>query len=621
MSKRNGGSAQATSSAPRNLVELLVARAKEPAKVAITYRRGAAWAEMTFQQALEEVQALSAGLVDLGLRPGDRVAIFGGTTMTWMMCDLAVSAAGGITVPIYASNTPDECRYILNDSEASFIFVDNDQPAPAQPGRLTRIRQRLAECPSVKKVIAFEGEVSGDRELPLADLRAQGAAAHQANPAAFSGRVAKIEADDLSTIIYTSGTTGDPKGVMQTHAGWAYQAASLQQMRLMQPTDSVILFLPFAHVFGQLIKSAWLSLGYRLIFAESPEKLLANLAETGPTLLPTVPRVIERLYNAVLAQGGAAPGVRGRMFRWAMGLFDEYVEARKAGRPHHSLGFRLAQKLVFAKAGEGLKQKLGGKLERLVTGGAPLSAKIGWMMELLGFVVVEGYGLTESTAVACLNPPYPVGAAKIGTVGPPLPGTKIKLSPEGEVLIRGPSIMKGYYRNPKASADAVDPEGWLRSGDIGEIDQDGFLRITDRKKDIIITAGGKNVAPQNLENALKAFPIVNQAMVYGDKRPYLTALITVSEEVARKVVDGGGNAASYADLARRPEVTQAVQAAVDALNAAQPSYSTIKRFTVLDHDLSQEGGELTPTSKVKRSRIVQLCQPLLDAMYEEKLVE
>jgi len=332
--------------------------------------------------------------------------------------------------------------------------------------------------------------------------------------------------------------------------------------------------------------------------------------------------VIERLYNAVLAQGGAAPGVRGRMFRWAMGLFDEYVEARRAGRPYSSLGFRLAQKLVFARMGEGLKQKVGGKLERLVTGGAPLSAKIGWMMELLGFVVVEGYGLTESTAVACVNPPYPVGAAKIGTVGPPLPGTKLKLSPEGEVLIRGPSIMKGYYRNPQASADALDPEGWLRSGDIGEIDRDGFLRITDRKKDIIITAGGKNVAPQNLENALKAFPIVNQAMVYGDKRPYLTALITVSEEVARKVVAGqGGSAASYAQLARRPEVTQAVQAAVDALNAAQPSYSTIKKFTVLDHDLSQEGGELTPTSKVKRSRIVQLCQPLLNAMYEEKLVE
>ncbi|HVE82317.1 MAG TPA: long-chain fatty acid--CoA ligase [Myxococcales bacterium] len=607
--------ARTTSGAPQNLVELLLERAKEPGKVAITHRKDGAWAEMTWGQALEEVQALSAGLVGLGLQPGERVAIFGGTTPQWMLCDLAVSAAGGITVPIYASNTPDEVKYILNNSEASYVFVDHDLP----PGRLGRVRARLSDCPSVRKVIAFEGATTGDQELPLADLRQKGAEAHQASPGAFAERVAKVKADDLSTIIYTSGTTGDPKGVMQTHAGWAYQATSLEQIRLMQPTDGVMLFLPFAHVFGQLLKSGWLSLGYRLIFAESPEKLLGNLAETHPTLLPTVPRVIERIYNGVLAQGGAAPGMKGRLFRWAMSLFDEYVEARKAGRPYRSLSFSLARKLVFAKAGEGLKQKLGGKLERFVTGGAPLSAKIGWLMELLGFVVVEGYGLTESTAIACVNPPYPIGAAKIGTVGPPLPGTTLKLAPDGEVLIRGPSVMKGYFKNPQASADALDPEGWLRSGDIGEIDQDGFLRITDRKKDIIITAGGKNVAPQNLENALKAFPIVNQAMVYGDKRPYLTALITVSEEVARKVA--GGAAGTYAELAQKPEVKAAVQAAVDAFNASQPSYSTIKKFSLLDHDLSQEGGELTPTSKVKRARIIQLCQPLLDSMYEEKLVE
>ena len=619
---QNAAAARGTSSASQNLVELLIARAAEPPKVAVSYKKDTGWAEMTFPQALEEVQAISAGLVGLGLQPGDRVAIFGGTTVTWMLCDLAVSAAGGITVPIYASNTPDEVRYILNNSEASFVFVDGDVPTPALPGRLTRVRSRLGECPSVKKIIAFDGAPSGNKEMLLADLKSKGAEAHKANPSAFKDRVARIKADDLAIIIYTSGTTGDPKGVMQTHASWAYQAESLRQMRLMQPTDAVMLFLPFAHVFGQLIKTGWVALGYRLIIAESPEKLLPNLAETGPTLLPTVPRVIERLYNAVLAQGTAAEGVQGRMFKWAMGLFDEYVEARKAGKIYRTLGWSMAKQMVFAKAGEGLRQKLGGKLERLVTGGAPLSPKIGWLMELLGFVVVEGYGLTESTAVACLNPPYPIGAAKIGTVGPPLPGTDLKLSADGEVLIRGPSIMKGYYKNPTASAEAVDPDGWLRSGDIGEIDRDGFLRITDRKKDIIITAGGKNVAPQNLENALKAFPIVNQAMVYGDKRPYLTALITVSEEVARRVVtEKGATAGNYAELARRPEVQQAVQAAVDAFNANQPQYSTIKKFTVLDHDLSQEGGELTPTSKVKRSRIVQMCRPQLEAMYEEKLVE
>jgi long-chain acyl-CoA synthetase len=609
----------ATEAQGRNLVELLIARAARPDRPAATVKRGAGWADVTWPEVLAEVKRVSAGLLSSGVKPGDRVAIFGSPSLQWVICDLAISAAQAITVPIYGSNTPDECRYILQNSESVALFVDDDEADAKQPGRMTRIRQKLGECPSVRKVYLFEGPAQGDREVPLAELLKAGDSAERASPGAFEERVRKLGPDDPAHFIYTSGTTGDPKGVIITHGNWAYETSALRQIALMEPHDAVLLFPPLAHIFAQVIKAAWLSMGFRMIFAESVDKLMSNLVETHPTILPSVPRVFEKVYSGVVANGTAQPGMKGKLARWAFRLFDEYVEAKGAGREYHSLGFALARKLVFTKIRATLDEKTGGKIRIFISGGAPLSKKIAHLFDIVGYKVLEGYGLTETSAATCVNLPHQI---KLGTVGPPVPGTEVKIASDGEILIRGPGVMKGYYKNPTATAEAIDAEGWFHSGDIGEKDPEGFVRITDRKKDIIVTAGGKNVAPQNIENLLKTFPLVSQAMVYGDKRKYLTVLICVGEEPARKLLtEKGIQAGAYASMVQRPELREAVKAIIDQVNAQLPPYETLKNFALLDHELTQESGELTPTLKVKRKVTTQRYKSMLDSLYQGDAID
>ena len=599
----------------RNLVELLLQRAQSPTKVAVSWKTGGRWEDVTWGRILEDVQALSAGLIAQGVKPGDRVAIFADTSLQWVVCDLAVSAAQAVTVPIYASNTPDEVRYILNHSEASFVFVDHDEQTHKQAGRATRLRQKLAECPGVRKVVLFEGAASGEAELSLSQLMEQGRAAHAARPESFGERARAMGPEDTCCIIYTSGTTGDPKGVLLTHGNWAYEAHGVAGIGVMAPGDVVMMFLPLAHSFGQVVKAGWLAMGFRMVFAESAEKLLGNLVETRPTILPAVPRVYEKVYNGVVANGSAAPGVKGRLFRWAFALFDEYVDAKLQGREPAHLGLALARKLVFSKVRASLDAKLGGNLRLFISGGAPLSRKIAYFFALLGYKVLEGYGLTETSAASCVNPPERI---KIGTVGPPLAGTQVKLAPDGEILLHGPGVMKGYYKNPEATAEVLEADGWFHTGDIGEVDADGYVIITDRKKDIIVTSGGKNISPQNLESTLKTFPLISQAVVHGDKRKYLVALLTVAEEPARKLLaDKGVKAGSYAELCRQPLIRAAVQEILDKVNAELPSYSTLKRFALMDADFSQETGELTPSLKVKRKHVSQKFKAVLDALYDK----
>ncbi|HYO56076.1 long-chain fatty acid--CoA ligase [Archangium sp.] len=599
----------------QNLIELLLQRAQTPSKVAAVWKTGGRWEEVTWGRILEDVKVLSAGLIAQGVKPGDRVAIFADTSLLFAVCDLAVSAAQAISIPIYGSNTPDEVRYILNHSGTSFVFVDHDEKTPKQAGRATRLRQRLAECPTVRKVVLFDGQPSGDMEMTLADLRTQGLAAHTARPGSFDERVHSVKKDEICHIIYTSGTTGDPKGVLLSHGSWAYVAEAVREVGMMLPADSVMMFLPLAHSFGQSVKATWLSLSFKIIFAESVDKLLGNLMETHPTILPAVPRVFEKVYNGVVANGSAAPGIKGRLFRWALSVFDEYVEAKNQGRAPPGLSLTLARKLVFSKVRATLDEKLGGHIRLLVSGGAPLSRKIAWFFDLLGYKVLEGYGLTETAAGTCVNRPEKI---KIGTVGPPVPGTEARIAQDGEILIRGPGVMKGYYKNDVATAEVLEPDGWFHTGDIGEVDVDGYVRITDRKKDIIVTSGGKNVAPQNIENTLKTFPLISQAVVHGDKRKYLVALVTVSEEAARKLLtEKGVTPGSYAELCRRPEIQAAVQEILDKVNTELPSYASLKRFAVMEADFSQETGELTPSLKVKRKHVSQKFRAVLDGLYEK----
>ncbi|MBK7863967.1 MAG: long-chain fatty acid--CoA ligase [Archangiaceae bacterium] len=600
----------------RNLVELLYSRVRENRGPAVTHKVDGKWVDVGWASILEEVKKISAGLTAAGVQPGDRVAIFGATTLTWVLCDLAISATRAVCVPIYASNTPDEVEYILQNSGASVLFVDNDAADSKQPGRLSRVRAKLGACPGVKKVVLFEGAAGGERETTLAKLVEGGAAEA---PEAFDARVKALEPGDLCHFIYTSGTTGNPKGVMLTQANWAYEAKATRDIALMEQGDAVMLFLPLAHSFAQVVKACWLGMGFRLVFAESIDKLIANLPETQPSILPAVPRVFEKVFAGVQANAMSAPGLKGRLARWAFRLFDEYVEAMKMGRPYDSLGWSLAKKLVFAKVKATLDQRMGGKMRLFISGGAPLSPKIAYFFDLIGFQVLEGFGLTETSAATTVNRP---GKAKIGTVGVAVPGSVVKIASDGEILIKGPGVMKGYYQNEAATNEVLEADGWFHTGDIGEIDHEGYVRITDRKKDIIVTAGGKNVAPQNLENSLKTYPIVSSAMVHGDKRAYLTVLICVNEEAGKKLLaEKGVTVNSYPELVARPEIREAVQKTLDALNADQPPYNTLKRFALMDHDFTQETGELTPTLKVKRKFCTQKYQSVLDGLYDEKRVE
>ncbi len=595
----------------KNLVELLIRRVKDSRGPAVQHKTAAGWVDVSWADVLAQVKVLSNALVGWGVKPGDRVAIFGATTLQWVVTDLAVSAARAITVPIYASNTPDEIRYVLQHSGATLCFVDNDAADAKQPGRLTRVRQRLAECAAVKQVVLFEGAAGAEKEITLAALLQKGAGVD-----GFAERVAAVQADDLCHFIYTSGTTGDPKGVMLSHGNWAYEAKTCRKIGLMQNDDSVMLFLPLAHSFAQVIKAAWLGLGFKLVFAESIDTLIANLAESKPSILPAVPRVFEKVFSGVQSNAMGAAGVKGKLGRWAFRLFDEYVEAKLQGRTYDSLGWSLAKRLVFSKAKAGLAEKLGGRMRLFISGGAPLSKKIAYFFDLLGFEVLEGFGLTETSAASCVNRP---GKFKIGTVGPAVPGTEVKIAADGEILIKGPGVMKGYYGNPEATAEVLEKDGWFHSGDIGEIDGEGNVRITDRKKDIIVTAGGKNVAPQNLENVLKTHPIISTAMVHGDKRAYLTVLVCVNEENGKKLLaEKGVSATSYAEIIGRPEIREAVQKVLSQVNSEQPPYNTLKKFHLMDHDFTQETGELTPTLKVKRKLCTSRYLPLLDALYDSK---
>ena len=611
---------QAVGAGVRNLVDLLVLRGADAKAPAARMRVDGAWRSVPWGEVLADVQRVSEGLVALGVQPGDRVAVFAPTSYTYLVVDLAISAARGWVVPIYASSTADELHYILEHCGATALFVDGDTADGRQAGRLTRARARRGALPALRHTIAFDGPVQGPGEVSLATLREDGERRRAQAPRAFQERVAALAPEDTWGLIYTSGTTGHPKGVVLTHANWVYEAQSTTLIGDMTPADTVMLFLPLAHSFGQVTKAAWLYRGFEMILAQSLDTLGEDIATSGPTLLPAVPRVFEKVYAGVRTKGESQPGVKGALARWAFREFDAWADARVRGERYDGMGWALAKRVVFdKKVRPTLEERLGGRMRMFISGGAPLSRKVAYFFEMLGLVVYEGYGLTESAAGTTVNRPDGV---KIGTVGRPYPGTEIRIAEDGEVLVRGPGIMKGYYKNDIATAEALDADGWLHTGDVGELDREGFLRITDRKKDLIVTAGGKNIPPQNLENALKAFPLVSQAMVHGDKRAYLTALLCVNEDAARRALAEAGATApeGYAALRDVPQLRAAVQAVVDRVNAELPPYSQLKKFTLMDHDFTVESGDLTPSLKVKRKLCTQKYGALLDAMYDGQRV-
>ena len=585
----------------RNLVEQFEATAARHAdRPCAKHKAGGRWIDTTWAEFARRARNVSDGLAAMGVQRGDRVALLGETTLEWNVADLGAMGAAAISVPIYQSLKPHDVAYILENAGARFIFVDGEN----QAAKIREVKDRL---PALEGVIRFTGTPGAPWERTLADVEQAGVEWRRGNEAAHAARLASISLDDPACFIYTSGTTGNPKGVILTHGNWVYEGDAVAQIALLVEQELVLMFLPMAHSFAKVVQAAWLKLGFTMAFCESIEKLVDNAAEVRPTVLPAVPRIFEKAYNTVVAKGLATPGIKGRLFKWALESLDTWALAKERGEtPPTSLGLLVGQKLVFPKLGATLAERFGGRVRFFVSGGAPLSPKIAWFFNAVGLTILEGYGLTETAAGTCVNRP---GKNAIGTVGLPVPGTQVRIAPDGEILLRGGGVMKGYYQAPQATAEAL-VDGWFHTGDIGELDSEGRLRITDRKKDIIVTAGGKNVAPQNLENELKASePILSQVMVHGDKRKFLSALVTLNEDAARKVAAGNG------PLHEAPVVRARVQAAIDRLNAQQASYSTIKKFAILPKDFTVDSGELTPTLKVKRKLCTQKYKDLLDSFY------
>ncbi len=590
----------------RNLVQVFEEQVgRRGDATALTFKRDGAWRTMSWKELGRRVRDVADGLASLGVKAGDRVSILGDTCAEWIIADVAIMSAGAITVPIYQSNPAHEVQYILQDAGATWIFVDHEHQA-------AKIREEAAKLPELKGVIRFFGDPMADHEHTLAAVENRGIGWREGNPGAHAARVAAVKPSDPASYLYTSGTTGNPKGVVLTHGAWTYEAEAVADLKLVMESDTVLMFLPMAHSFAKVIEAVWFGEGATAAFVESIDKIVDNAGEVRPTVMPSVPRIFEKAYDAVLAKGLATPGVKGWLFGLAMNGFEAWADGKAKGMEVRTLGFRIGEKLVFPKLAEALSARFGGRMRLFVSGGAPLSPRINWFFTMLGFTLLEGYGLTETAAGTCVNR---IGKNKIGTVGAPIPGTEVRIAEDGEILIKGGGVMKEYYRRPEATAEILK-DGWLYTGDIGELDADGYLRITDRKKDLIKTSGGKYIAPQNLENELKADPLISQVMVHGDQRKFVVALVTLSPENARQWATEQGIGEDEA-LHVHPKVKARIQQAVDALNAKQASYATIKKFAILEHDFTQERGDLTPTLKVKRKVVTERHRKLLDAFYAE----
>ncbi|HEY2900765.1 MAG TPA: long-chain fatty acid--CoA ligase [Polyangia bacterium] len=607
---------------PKTAVEMWKRRvAASAGKPAFQHKVGAAWSIMTYAEADAVAREIAAGLIAQGVVPGDRICVLAQTRLEWVLCDLGILLAGAVTVPIYASNTPEQCEFIIRDAGAKVVILED----AAQIDKLIPLRHRLF---TVMSLVHMAGDATLERPdakgrtfVPLAEavqgaadfvqslegLRAAGRAWTGAHPDELDKHADGVGPDSTFTIIYTSGTTGTPKGVVLTHENLASGVCSSVRAMSMREDDQQYLFLPLAHVLGRELEWAPIEIGCLTTFSQGTAKIKDDLTETRPTFMAGVPRIFEKFHSGVLAGLKQGSPAKLKLIGWAMRVGAAASARQRAGKmvgPWLGLQRALADKLVFSK----LRAKLG--LDRcrfLISGGAPLGAEIGQFFHGVGVLILEGYGLTETMAAAFLNR---IDHFRFGTVGPALDVVELRFADDGEILMRGPSVFRQYYNNPTATAESVESDGWFHSGDIGML-EDGLLRITDRKKDLIVTAGGKKVAPQPLENAIKArSPLVSQALVYGDKRPYCVALLTPSEEAIKRF--GGGDPGKLSESA---PLRAEVQKAMDALNATLASYETIKRFAILSTEFSEAAGELTPSLKVKRKVVIDKYRPAIEALY------
>ena len=580
-----------------SLVDDIVDNAQTaPQRVALSVNRGGAWVGVTSQQFLDQVKAVAKGIVASGVEPGQRVGIMSRTRYDWTVADYAIWYAGATVVPIYETSSAEQVEWILGDSNAVGVFLESAKNKKV----FDEVADRLPDC--TRAWIFDDGA--------LDTLVAAGAGISDEE---LERRRATLNPESLATIIYTSGTTGRPKGCMLTHGNFMFEVdnivAGMPQLFTVQGA-STLLFLPLAHVFGRIIQLGCIHSGTRLGHAPDVKNLLGDLQSFQPTFLLAVPRVFEKVFNS--AQQKATAEGKGNIFNTAAQTAIDYSKSLDTGGP--GLGLKIKHKvfdrLVYGK----LRAAMGGKIEWAVSGGAPLGDRLGHFFRGIGVTILEGYGLTETSAATTVNRP---DALKIGTVGQPFPGASVKVAADGELMLAGAQIFKGYWNNPTATAEAIEPDGWFHSGDIGEIDDQGFVKITGRKKELIVTAGGKNVAPAVLEDRLRANWLVSQCMVVGDAQPFIAALVTIDPESFPGWLKQAGKpeGSTIASMTNDPDLVAEIQKAVDEANKAVSNAEAIKKFTILPEDWTEEGGQLTPSMKLKRNVVMKEYASEVDALY------
>ncbi|MFD6112303.1 AMP-dependent synthetase/ligase [Streptomyces yangpuensis] len=590
--------------------------------VPATDGRGATddWKSLSWSQAAERVYAIAAGMISLGLGTEERVALASNTRVEWILSDLGVMCAGGAVTTVYPSTNADESAFILADSESQVLIAED-------AAQLAKARERRADLPHLRHVVVMEAAdavpAEGDPEdwvLSLADLEARGREYLAKHPEAVDERIASITSEQLATLIYTSGTTGRPKGVRLLHDNWSYLAKAMVATGLIGKEDVQYLWLPLAHVFGKVLTSGQIEAGHVTAVDGRIDKIIENLPVVQPTYMAAVPRIFEKVYNGVAAKARAGGGAKYKIFQWSVGVAREYAKVtqdnfRRTGRATAPFTLTTKHKVADALVYSKLRDAFGGRLRAAVSGASALAPDIGFFFSGAGVHILEGYGLTESSAASFVNPGE---AYRTGTVGKPLPGTEVRIADDGEVLLRGPGIMQGYHRQPDKTAEVLESDGWLHTGDIGELSADGYLRITDRKKDLIKTSGGKYVAPAEIEGQFKAIcPYVSTIVVHGADRNFCSALIALDEpSILTWAAENGLEGRTYKEVLAAPETDRLIETYVQTLNEGLQRWQTVKKFRILPRDLDVEHGDLTPSLKLKRPVVEREFKHLIDEMYE-----
>ncbi|GAA4752166.1 AMP-dependent synthetase/ligase [Nocardioides endophyticus] len=573
---------------------------------AYRFPRGETWESVTWRQAGDIVERLAAGLLSLGIEPEQRVGIASATRYEWILADLAIMCAAGATTTVYPTTNAEDTTYILSDAECRVVFAEDDE-------QIAKLVANKAELPYVGKVVTFDGKTDGDWVIGLDDLAKLGDAYLAEHPGIVEETAKAISPDALATLIYTSGTTGRPKGVRLLHRAWVYEGTAIQVQNILDESDLQFLWLPMAHSFGKVLLSAQLACGFATAIDGRFDKIVENLGVVKPTFMGAAPRIFEKAHGRIVTMQAAEGGLKEKIFLKAFEVGTKVDRLKREGKSVPALlnlQHGLFDKLVFSK----VRERFGGRVRFFISGSAALNAEIAEWFHAAGILILEGYGMTENAAGATVNHPDDY---KIGTVGPALPGAEVKIGENDEVMLRGPHIMAGYHNLPEETAATLTSDGWLRTGDKGSLDADGFLTITGRIKDLFKTSGGKYVAPPAIESKFKAIcPYVSQFLVFGSERNFVVALVTLDPDaMAGWAEENGMSGSSYTDIVKSDAVHKMMGDYIEELNGRLNRWETIKKWEILDHDLTIESGELTPSMKVKRNVVEDNNKSLIDSFY------